>query len=854
MSSARSDRPSTSSQNAVNGIGSCAIIGGENGAAPRVEHIRDLIADCRSALRMCRRDWRITSLACLMVAFGVGAAAAVFSVLDQVLLQPPPGVNASGNVAYLQLLAPGKVNGTSGEGISTPSFDQLRHLTTSLAGMASYEELQGSISVGSNHPIAANGNTIYGDFFEILGVRPSAGRVLYAFDTKLGEDPHRIVLSQSLTHRLFGLSSPVGESVDLNGIRYIVVGVTANDFSGVDKGYAEEFWIPYGSLPLLFGFPPADLVDPNTRMHRSILIRARSGVTIPEAQAQIATVLQRLAANSEDDARYLAYLRPRAVAGLSSPPIIRSRTRRSMSLLAAVAALVLLIVCANVSSLLLIRSLKRRATTATLLAIGASRVRIARQQLTYSTFLGLAGAVAGIPVAWAICALLKGGGFVAMPAFMGLRFDSALVVFLPLAGVLAGAVAGAIPAVLTTRFDLASALREGAATHTGQRRFLRFALSSGQLALSLTLTVGALLLLHSIRNLYSIQTGMNTDGVVALTLHHSPRLPAAESNALQRRVIAAARAVPNVREAALDRYGLPGGIGVDLSLVGAPASQAINVKMVPATPGLLGLLQIPLIDGRTFLDGDWVLGKPGGVVLTASLARRLFGAANVAGRHVVVMPSTEEPVIGVTGDIRSPGSDIPVDAFFVTYGDIGDLRIPYFTLLFRTQHPDAQTAQQVRAAVQNVLRDEAVPDARLLTTDVQGTYSEQLVLARLLSLLAVFGIVIAALGLYGFIATTVEERRREFALRAVLGANPIAISRLVASQATKIAIVGVVMGISGASALGRVLRSELFGVEPIDPLSYVLGVTVLVTAITLATASPARRAMRIELMRTLREE
>jgi predicted permease len=785
-----------------------------------------------------------------MIAFGVGSAAAVFSIADQLLLQPLPGVNTGEDVGYLQFLAAGERNGIMGSGIATVSFDQLRRAATSVSGMASYGDLQAAASVGNNHPFEAQGNTIYGDFFEILGVRPSAGRLLYERDTKLGEDPRRIVISQSLRDRLFGSTSALGKSVYLNGITFTVLGVTAGGFAGPVRGRVSDFWIPYGALTPLYGFETAELASPETRMHRDILVRTRAGVRMSGAAAQITGILQLFSRNTPN----LANLRPRLFPGLATPPIIRSRTYRSMTLLAVVAVMVFLIVCANMSNLLLVRSLKRRTTTATLLAIGASRTRVARQHMAYSVLLGLTGAVAGVPIASAICILFRGGTLVAMPAVSGLHLDRALLLFVPLAGFVAGGLSGAVPALLATRLDLASALREGAVTHTGQRRVISVAFSTLQLAMSLTLGVGALLLLHTIRNLYSVQTGVDTEGVLALSLHHSPLLSPAETDAMYRRVLSVVTSLPNVEGAALDPYGLPDGMRAGIGLVGALDAQRIEVNMIPVTPGLVRILRIPVVYGRSFQADDWNFDKRGGVVLTASLARKLFGHPDAVGRQVAVSPLKEETVLGVVEDIRSPDGHAPDDSFFITYGDIARLRLQYFTLLVRSQHVDAQTTQRIRAAVQDALPNQAVPDVRPLTDDVRRVYFEPLLLTRLLSLLALFGFAVATVGLYAVFATTVADRRRELAIRLALGAKPIEIGRMVAVQTVSMVSVGTLVGLLGAYLLGRVLRGQLFEVGPVDPPSYITAVGLLVVVTALATGGPTRHAMSIEPMRALREE
>lgn len=805
--------------------------------------------DCRFALRACRRNWRFAILACLMITFGVGAAAAVFSIVDQVVLQAPPGVNLVGSVGYLQFSRYGQSSGTSAEGISTVAFDELRRASRSLAGLASYGHVQTAAGVATSHPIQADGNTIYGDFFDVLGVRPAEGRLLNDRDTRLGEDPDRIVLSQSLRNKLFGLTPCLGKSVFLNGIAFTVVGVTADGFAGPERGSTSDFWIPYGALNQLFGVAMTDLASPDRMMHRSLLVRLRAGVTMSNAAGEITGIVRALSSSVP----HLAKIRPQLFAGLATPPILRSRTDRAMILLAVVAALVLLIVCGNMSNLFLVRSLERRTTTATALALGASNARLVRQDVAYGALLGVFGAVAAIPVAWALCLLLSGSAFVGMPVFSGLHLNGTVILFVLLTGILLGVLSGTAPAILSTRLDLASMLRAGAATHTGQHRFARVAFSTAQVAMSLTLTVAALLLLHTVRNLYSVHTGMDTDGVLALSLHHSSRMSPTDADALYRRVVSIASSLPDVEAAGLDPYGLPDGLLTNIDLVGAPKNRPIEATMIPVTPGLLSVLRIPIVAGRRFDDYDWQFDKPAGILLTTSLALKLFGRTDVVGRQIELQPPKEERILGVVGDIRLPYSSGPADAFFVTYGDIARTPLQFFNLLVRTRHFDPHVAQEIRAAVQNALPNDGVPEVRPLSADISGAYAEPILLSRLLSLLALFGIAVAVLALYAGVANTVEGRQRELAIRLALGANPLEIARIVAVQMATILSVGTPIGLVGAYALGRILRSELVNVGPIDPLSDATAVLLLVIVVALATAGPMLRAMTIPPVRSLRE-
>lgn len=388
---------------------------------------------------------------------------------------------------------------------------------------------------------------------------------------------------------------------------------------------------------------------------------------------------------------------------------------------------------------------------------------------------------------------------------------------------------------------------------------VRSLLSAGQLALTLALVVGAGLLIRTVHNLYTVDLGLDIDGVSALWLQRPHHLSSAQTRTLYRTILTSVEAVPGVDEAALDPYGPHGSRMMGRAgLQGRPAGDLVPVQVVPVTPGWFDLFHVPMVSGHAFLPEDWGRGAEAGVVLTESLARRLFDRTDVTGRTVVVTfgSAIDMRVVGVARDTRSAYQpDEPIDGVFLTYGTVPALAdFPYATLSVRTDHFDAQLARGIRSAVEGALPDEPVPEPAPLSDRLDRIHSEQRVLGQLLELLSALASILAAVGLYGVIAFVAAGRRREFGVRRALGAEASQIARLVFGYAGRIIAIGTTLGLAGAYVLSGFLKSRLFGVEPLDPESWTAAVAFLALVAAIACWIPGRRAMRVDPMATLREE
>ena len=831
---------------------------GPVGGPPSVRWGSEVFSDMRFAIRSMRREGRFVALAVITLALGVGSSAAVFGMVDQLLLRPLPGVGDGNGAAYLQFRSVEEPNRTQGRGIATLDFDELRRSATLLSGIASFGNVSLKISAGDARPVRVYGNTVYGDFFETLRAWPTAGRLLSASDTELGSDPLKAVISEELARKLFGsVDAAPGKSVQMNDEMVAVVGVAGGGFAGAERGFHTDVWLPYGALVPLVGFTAERLVDRESVMHGDIIVRPNSGVGANAVQAQVDEILDRLEQAGNESGPYLADLQAWVFEGLHTPPIVRAATYSSLRMLAIVVGLVLLLACANVANLLLFRNAQRRGSVATLRALGASPGRIARQHLALSLIIGVLGALTGIGVGWLISLPFQGAGLMGMPTFEGPVLDKRVLGFAVAACGLTTLLFGTLPALLAGRFDLAGSLRSSTGRDTGRLAKVRSALSVVQLSLGMALLVGALLLVRTMQNLYSVELGIDPEGISALTLNLPGDLPPEDQESLFRRLLAAVQTLPEVQGAAGDAYGPfgPSFIG-RIRLPETPDGQDLRTKMLPVTPGWFELLNVRTVSGRPFWDTDWGSGAKSIVILTESLAYRLFGRTDVAGRVVEAGFGRPEPmeIIGVVADIRSAyHPDRPEDTFFVMPAAM-PRGLSYFTLLMGVHPFNPEVANRIRSVVEAELPDEPVPDPQPISNRLDDINEEARVYSTLLALLSAIAVILSAVGLYGVVAFTVAARQREFGVRLALGADGSRIARLVARNVSAIVGSGTALGLAGAYSLSQLLQNRLFGVAPLDPASYAGAVAIFSVVAVVACWSPTLRAIRVDPATTLREE
>ena len=801
-----------------------------------------LLADLRHAVRTFRREPRFVIIVALTLGVGVGAAGAVFSMANQLLLRPPPGVADPAGTAVLEFY-------TAERGLtplSGPDVEELRRSATLFEGFATYDNVGVLAAVDGSRPIDTRASPVYGDYFELLGVRPSVGRLLRADETGPDADPLVAVISERLWEVLFNRSPEVvGRRFQANGATLSVLGVAGGGFRGSARFVEVDIWLPSSALVPVVGFLRDYFWSRDTRILQDFVLRPRRGISLQAGQDQINEILRSLVLADSDRGSYLSEIRARLHPGLLTPRA-RMLLYPSLGILGGTVMLVLLIACANAANLLLVRGVYRRGEVAVRRALGASPARISRQRLVESLLLGSFGTLTGLAIAWLIGLMMRGESLRGLPGFEGFVLDARTLGFALAAILVTTLLFGALPVALAGRLDLAGGLRNAGAQATGRHSVIYRAISAFQIALSLMLLIGAILLSRTMLNLYAVDPGLTAEGVSVSTLQvYSLGLEGVALDAFHRELLDAVADVPGVQAAALDDYGL---YGVrTLGRIVAPGRSDADPErgdMKWVSPGWFELMRVGTVSGRTFRRQDESSSGPLRTILTAPLARRLFGHADVVGQTVLV---------GVVGPLRLIDLRLPPDeTFFLPYSP--RVLRGALTVLVRTSPVDLGVADAVRRAMEAVVPGLPVPPLTPLTDRIDVQLSEQRIIARLFGLLSSLAVLLAAVGLYGVVAFAVAGRKREFGIRVALGADGPRISRLVFRSATTIVVWGTLLGLAGAYVLSRVIESRLFGVEAVDATSYIAAIALLAVVAVLACWIPAAAAVRVDPVATLRLE
>ncbi len=659
----------------------------------------------------------------------------------------------------------------------------------------------------------------------------------------------------------------LGRTVRVNGEAFTVIGVAPEGFKGIESPSDVQVWLP-GSTQATVQHIPLKFRPQGHGFgwYYQFVARLAPGATFDQAQAQLRAAVARVAAAYPEENAELDQAEPRVFPGLGTFPLARGSVRDMLRLLVGVGALLVLLACANVANLSLFRAVQRRGETAVRRALGAGVIRVARLYLTESVTVAVLGGAIGVLLAVWLAQLFQGAIVSGLGKIPGFLLDWRVLALTAGTSVGAGLLFGAAPAVFARRIDVAVALKDAARTGTVARRWLRSGLSVLQLTLCLTLLITSFLFIGTLRNLYRVDLGFDPSRVtmlqIDLTTHgYTDDRARAYYDELLRRV----RALPAVSAASVSQVSPLTGMSQRTSVLrpNEDPKDARNVVINSVSSGYFEALGMTPVRGRWFTEGETLRNAPRGerpMVISRTLARELFGDRDPVGQ-LVSFPATpwrprrDHVVVGVVGDVRwtDPAEDAPAMVYQPLSSPEG-FGVGRAVLLVRSRLAPRDLVPALRDIATSL--DDAVPlsEEQSLTAMLQARLGEQWLFAKVLGLLAALAVVLAGAGVYGLVSQTVAERTREFGVRVAVGAERRDILALVMRRAVLLAVLGVVGGLAGAVAIGRVIRSRLYGVAPLDPLIYLLALAALVAIALVASYVPARRASRVDPVAALRYE
>jgi putative ABC transport system permease protein len=804
------------------------------------QFFEQLWQDVRFGARMLRKNPGFTAVAVLTLALGIGANTAIFSVVSAVLLRPLPYPSH----AKLLHVKETHFGSTVASNFTYANFLDLQRSAKTLENVAAYRPWTFNLT-GDGEAEQVFGAQVSANFFSALGIQPFLGRMIRAEDDALGGENRVAVLSYALWQSHFGSDLKIiGKTAEINSQRYLIIGVTSQNFKLPE--YA-EMWCPL--------VPEGTLHDNRAARLLTVIANLRAGRTLAAARTELSSVAAQIQKEN-----------PGATPGLeiAAAPLketVVAPVRPALMTLVIGVGLLLLIACANVANLLLARGATRKKEIATRLALGAGRKRIVFQLLTESMMIASLGGALGCAIAWWSLKFIVAlnGEF---PRFGEITLDWHVLGFTLLISSLTGILFGIAPAFASLKLDLNASLKERAPTSTRARRSgISQPLVALQFALAMLLLIGAGLLGHSFMRLLNVNPGFNSDNLLTMRVFLSPvRFPENDPKAavMLHQMLEQVRAIPGVMSAGLvNTLPITGGAATNFAIQGRPAlaprdEPIANINIVDS--GYFRAIGIPLVSGREFTESD-TQQSARVMIINETMAKEFWPNESPIGKRVTMKnwgPPLTGEVIGIVGDTRADG--IAENIYPMIYWPYFQFPQNFNSFVVRADGDPTRLIASIKERIWSV--DRSLPISKIATMNqlISDSLARRRLNMVLLSIFATVALLLAAVGIYGVMSYSVSQRTNEMGVRIALGAQATDVLMLVLKQGLRVAAFGMTVGIAAALALTRLMSSLLFGVSATDPFAFG-AVAIALTIVTLvACYIPARRATRVDPMTALRNE
>jgi predicted permease len=805
-----------------------------------------LIQDLRHTFRMLQRDRVFTLIAVLILALGIGANVAVFSLVNTILLRPLPLTNPQQLVWIAQQV--GAKCGFSCETYSADAFEEFRaqnHSLQDVTGYFAFSTEDNYRLTGRGEPVPATGILVAGNFFQVLGVQPSLGRLFTVDDVRKGSSPVALLANAYWKRQFGGDPRIVGQAIDLNGRPVTVVGVLP---PGFDFG---AVFAPGENVDLFTPYILDDWRDDGNDL--TMIGRLKPGVSLPQAQADANLIAPQLYFNTKypnSKGSYTTTLTP-------LKEYVTGRLHHSLLMLWFAVGAILLIVCVNLSNLLLARAAARSKEFALRSALGAGRMRLVRQLLTESLVLSGAGAVLGLALAFGIISFLAHQGSIALPLLADVRVDGAALAWTLLLTVVVAGLFGVVPGLKVSSGNLLESLKDaGPGLSEGKKHeHVRATLVISEVALACVLLVGAGLLLRSFLHVLDVDLGFQPARAAAIKVEYDDGGSPAKREAVFRQMLAQIEAIPGIEAAGIVDY-LPLGRNRSWGPLREKGKlyrqgEAPSPLVYVVTPGFFRAMGMRLVAGRDF---SWDDGPDGQqvIVINQSLARALWPQGNAVGQMAVTGNDQGLLVIGVVADVRE--TSVEGAPGWQAYYPATQDEPEGAELVLRSKLPPNALAGSVLRSLRQLNPNQPAAAFEPIQQIVDHAVSPRRFFMLLVASFGVFGLILAALGIYGVISYSVARQTQEIGIRMALGATQAQVLLGVLARTLRLTLGGIALGMVGSLAAARLIASLLFETRPTDPMTFAGMAFLLCMVAFVAGYVPARRASRVDPMTALRAE